>query len=477
MSRSVILNERLGDEAMKEKKINVGLASIPLIVVIILGLLSATTWKAGMYVPLIGSIAAAALVGVYLGKSWETLQKGLVNGVSRALPALFILVIVGAITGTWIQGGIIPTLIYYALEFISPAIFIPAACLVTAIIATSTGSSFTSIATIGLALMATGLAMGFPPGLLAAAIICGAFFGDSLSPLSDSTNLASAMTGAGLFETIGHMIHTAIPALLLTSIIYYFIARPYASSMVGDREMIDQLLSGINNAFTISPLLLLVLIAMIILTIKKVPALPTLILATLLGALCGFFVQGESLGAVIVAMSTGYVSNTGVEMVDRLLSSGGVASMASTVMLMTLATALGGIMEEIGALECLVDKIMERVKGLGGLVAVTIFSGLVVAFATGAQLLAIILPARMYAEEYKKRGLDPKNLARIACQIGCVCITLVPWSVPTSYASGMFNVAPAEFIPFLFFPMLLIVFNLLLGFTGISMTPLNKTEK
>lgn len=461
---------------MKEKKITAGLAIIPIITVIILGLMSVMKWKAGMYIPLIGSIASACIIGAYLGMKWGDLQDGLVAGVSRALPALFILIIVGAITGTWIQGGVIPTMIYYSLKFINPSIFIPAACLVTAIVATATGTSFTSIATIGLALMATGLGMGFPPHLLAAAIISGAFFGDSMSPLSDSTNLSSAMTGATLFETIGHMAFTSIPAILISSVIYYFIGIPYASGLIGESETISQLLLGINNTFTISPLLLLVPVVTIVLSIKKVPALPTLVAVAVIGGLCGIFLQGETVGTVVKAMSSGHVSNTGIEMVDKLLSSGGVASMANTVMLMTLATALGGIMEKIGVLECLVDIIMKPVKGVGGLVVVTIISGLVVAFATGAQLLAIVLPARMYPEEYKKRDLHPKNLARIACQIGAVCITLVPWSVPATYASGMFNVTPGEFIPFLYFPMLLLVFNIIYGFTGFTMTHLNKVK-
>lgn len=462
---------------MEKRKMTVGLAVVPIVTVIFLGLMSVIKWKAGMHIPLIGSISSACLVGGYLGYKWDELQQGLIDGVSRALGALFILIIVGAITGTWIQGGVIPTMIYYSLKFISPVIFIPASCIVTAIVATATGTSFTSIATIGLALMATGLGMGFPPDILAAAIICGAFFGDSLSPLSDSTNLSSAMTGASLFESIGHMIYTAIPSLLISSVIFYFVAKPFTVGLSSDSEMINQLLAGIDNAFYISPLLLLVPVITIVLSIKKVPALPTLILVAVIGGLCALFLQGENIGSVIRAMTNGHVSDTGIEMVDNLLSSGGVTSMANTVMLMTLATALGGIMEKIGVLACLVDVIMKPVKGVGGLVGVTIISGLVVGFATGAQLLAIVIPARMYPEEYKKRNLHPKNLARIACQIGSVCITLVPWSVPATYAAGMFNVAPGDFIPYLFFPMLLIVFNLIYGFTGFNMTPLDIQDK
>lgn len=462
---------------MKEKKLTPLLAIVPIVVVIFLGLMSVLSWKAGMYIPLIGSITSACLVGAYIGMKWEDLQGGLVAGVSRALPALFILVIVGAITGTWIQGGVIPTMIYYSLKFISPTIFIPASCLVTAIIATATGTSFTSIATIGLALMATGLGMGFPPYLLSAAIISGAFFGDSMSPLSDSTNLSSAMAGATLFETIGHMLYTSIPALLISTAIYYFLSIPYVGQLTGDSTVINELMAGISSNFYITPFLLLVPLVTVVMTIKKVPALPTLITVAVIGGIAALVLQGESIGSVVVAMSRGHVSETGIEMVDSLLSSGGVSSMANTVMLMTLATALGGIMEQIGVLETLVEIIMKPVKGVGGLVAVTVLSGLGVGYATGAQLLAIVLPARMYAEEYEARGIHPKNLSRIACQMGAVGITLVPWSVPATYAAGMFNVTPGQFIPYLFFPMLLIVFNLIYGFTGITMTKLDKIEK
>lgn len=459
---------------MKEKQITPVLAIVPIIVVIFLGLMSVLKWKAGMYIPLIGSITSACLIGAYLGKSWDELQNGLVQGVSRALPALFILVIVGAITGTWIQGGVIPTMIYYALEFINPSIFIPASCIVTAIIATATGTSFTSIATIGLALMATGLGMGFPRHLIAAAIISGAFFGDSMSPLSDSTNLASAMSGSRLFDTIGHMAWTSIPALVISSIIYFIVARPYVAGLTGEGEMIQGLMTNIGASFTITPLLLLIPVLTIVLSIKEVPALPTLIIVAVAGGLAAILLQGEDIGSVIRAMSSGHVSETGVEMVDSLLSSGGVASMANTVMLMTLATALGGIMEEIGVLECLAEIIMGPVKGTGGLVLVTVISGLVVGFATGAQLLAIVLPARMYPDEFKNRNLHPKNLARIACQMGAVCITLVPWSVPSTYAAGMFETTPGEVIPYLYFPMALIVINIVYGFTGFTMTKLKE---
>ena len=460
---------------MKEKrKMNIWLAITPIVVVIILALFSVLKWKAGMLIPLIGSMTSACLVGLYLGFDWEELLKGLVDGITRAAGALFILFIVGAIVGTWIQGGIIPALIYYALKIINPAVFVPAACFVTAIVASATGTSFTSIATIGLALMATGLGMGFPAPLLAGAIISGAFFGDSVSPLSDSTNLSSAMTGTNLFEVVAHIAKSAVPTLLVAVAVYYFAALPYLGLVSTESQMVNDMLTGISGKFYISPILFIVPGVTVFLSVRKFPALPTLVVVALLGGIFAMLFQGASVQDVVLAMTNGYKADTGFEAVDKLLSRGGISSMANTVMLMSLAAAMGGLLEKLGVFKAILDVIMRPVKGVGSLVTVTVLSGLVVAYATGAQMLAIVIPARMFPEAFRKHDLHPKNLARIATSIGTVCITLVPWSVPSTYASGMFNVSPADFLPYLYYPMLIIVTTLLFGFFNFTMTGLNE---
>lgn len=211
------------NQAPNKKQLSLILAILPILTVIILGLLSVLNFKAGMNIPIMSGIIVAGIVGKINGLKWGQLQKSLVEGVSRALPALFIVMIIGLIIGSWIQGGVIPALIYYSLKIISPTIFIPTACFVTAIVAVATGTSFASIATVGLALMATGVGMGFPPPLLAGAIISGAYFGDSISPLSDTTNLASAVSGCTLFELLGHLAKTGIPALIISLIGYYIL--------------------------------------------------------------------------------------------------------------------------------------------------------------------------------------------------------------------------------------------------------------
>ncbi|SDK11716.1 transporter, NhaC family [Natronincola ferrireducens] len=462
---------------MKEKKaIKVWQAFLPIITVMFLGLMSVMKWKVGMVTPIIGSITVAVILGMYMGYGWEELQSSLVQGVSRALPALFIMLVVGAIIGSWIAGGVIPTLIYYSLKMISPQIFIPAVAIVTAMIATATGTSFTSIATIGLSLMVTGLGMGFPAPLLAGAIISGAYFGDSISPLSDTTNLSSAMAGCQLFDVIKYLMFTGIPAFVIAVVGYYFVGLKFASQAVMDLGTIETILSGLQSSFTITPLLLLIPIITIFLSIKQYPAIPSLVIIALLGGLAAIVFQGADIATVLKSVTSGFKSQTEVSIVDNLLTRGGITSMGEVVILLTIATSLGGILEKIGALDSILDFIMKKVKTNGELILVTVLSGLAVGFATGAQLLAIVLPARMFTKEYKKRNLHPKNLARTAQSIGTICINLVPWSVPCIFAKNILGVEPIEFIPYLFFPFAIIVIILFYGFAGISMVSLDEED-
>lgn len=459
---------------LKERKLNVFLALLPIITVVALGLMSVMVWKVGMFTPLIGSVVVSVLVGFWVGKSWNTMEEGLIEGVSRALGAVFILMIVGAIIGTWILGGIIPTLIYFGLKLIHPTIFIPMVALVTAIISTSTGTSFTSIATVGLALMAAGITMGFPAPLIAGAVISGAYFGDKISPLSDTTNLAPAMAGCTLFEHIGSMLLGALPAFLLSVILYYFVGLKHVSSEVVNSEVIEAMMIGLSEIFNLSPWLLVLPIVTIILSIKKVPAVPALFIVAILGGFASVVFQGASLNEVLSSMTFGYKSASGIGQIDSLLSRGGITSMGAIIMLLMTATALGGILEKIGALDVILSAVMKKVKTRGQLVLATMVSGMAVGFATGAQLLAIVIPARMFAPAYKDFGLHAKNLSRAAETVGTVGINLVPWSVPAVFAMNILGVQPMEFIPYIFFAYIVIAINLIFGFTGWSMAPLEE---
>lgn len=445
-------------------ELTVGKALIPIIGLIAAAYFSIKIWKAGMHMPLIIGVILAVIIALLSGYKWEQIQNMMVNGVARALPAVFILLIIGTIMGSWIASGVIPTMIFYGLEIIHPSIFVPIVALVTGIISLTLGSSFTSIATIGIAFMVIGEGLGFPPGLVAGAVLSGAYLGDKLSPLSDTTNIAAAMTETDLFSHVKHMLWDTIPAFVIALILFFIVGRNNAGSI--NSETIVSVQAGLNDVFVIHPLLLLMPLLTIVLMIKQVPAVPTLMGVSIIGAILAIVVQGASVSSVMNAMTSGFHIESGVAAVDSLLNTGGLTSMLGTIGLLIIATALGGILEETGAFEILTRKMMNKVKTTGSLISTTLASTFVVAFASGAQMLAVILPARTFVQKYKEMNIDTKNLSRSVESVGTVGINLVPWSVPAVFAAATLGVSPAEFIPYAFFIIIVPLVNLIFGFTG-----------
>jgi NhaC family Na+:H+ antiporter len=456
-----------------KKEFSIWMSLIPIIALIGAAALSIFIWKAGMHVPLMIGVIVAAVVSIAAGWSWDEVQQMMVKGVERALPAVFILLIIGIIVGTWIASGVIPTMIYYGLSIIKPAMFVPIVALVTGIISITLGSSFTSIATIGIAFMAIGEGLGFSPGLIAGAVISGAYFGDKLSPLSDTTNIAPAMAETDLFSHVKHMLWDTIPAFVISIVLYWFVSQSTLANGGSDTNVIDAMKTGLNDVFVIHPLLLLMPVLTIILMIKRTPAIPALMGVSILGGLLAIFVQGATVTSVIQVMTNGFHVESGVTALDSLLNRGGLMSMLGTIGLLILATALGGILEETGSFEVLTKKMMSKVRSTGTLISSTILSTFVVAFASGAQFLAIILPARTFVKNYKQMGIDTKNLSRCVEAAGTVGINLVPWSVPAVFAADILGVSPGEFIPYAFLAFLVPLINILFGFTGWTITKKN----
>ncbi|MFY0544603.1 Na+/H+ antiporter NhaC [Brevibacillus sp. H7] len=450
-------------------------AIIPLCILIAAAAFSILKWKAGMFVPLTAGIIATALLGIHLGYKWSDLERFLCDGVSRALVVVFMLLLVGTIIGTWILSGVIPTLIYYGLAFISPDVFVPTVAFTTGILSIATGSSFTSIATVGLAFMAVGQGMGFSPALVAGAVISGAFLGDKLSPLSDTTNVAPAMVDTDLFSHVRHMMWDTIPAFVLSLLLYWFLGMQY-SGTAGNLEQVEGMMSALEKTFTIHPLLLLLPALTIFIIVKRLPAIPSLLLVTVLGGVIAMLVQGSSFTQVVQSMTNGYSGESGVKELDSILNKGGMKAMFETIALVILATALGGILEGTGVFKAVLESFIQKVRSTGSLILSTVISTLVVGFASGAQFLAIILPARAFAKTYKERGLDTKNLSRCVEAAGTVGINLVPWSVPAFFAAKILGVSPTEFIPFVFFAFLVPLINVIYGFTGFTIAKKNYPE-
>ena len=445
-------------------------ALIPIIFLIIILGLSLTIFDLDPQIPLLLGTLVASLIGVYrLGFKWAELEEGIIQTITMAVQAILILLIVGTLIGTWILSGVVPSMIYWGLNLLSPGIFLVATLLICSIVAVSTGSSWTTAGTVGIALLGIGETLGISAPVIAGAIISGAYFGDKMSPLSDTTNLAPAMAGANLFEHIRHMLYTTGPAYLISLILYAIIGMKYAGQSL-DTAQIDLIQTTLMNHFqTLSALLLLAPVAVIVMVILKVPALPALLTGTLIGGAFAIVFQGADLGEVMSAMHYGYESHTGVLAVDELLTRGGLDSMLWTVSLVLCALSFGGVLEKTGMLTTISSHILTYAKGTFGLVFATLITCIFTNIVTGDQYLAIVMPGRMYKEEYEKRGLAAKNLSRAIEDSATVTSVLIPWTTCGSYMLATLGLNPIAFLPYAFFNLLSPLVSLILAATGWTM--------
>ncbi|OPJ54700.1 Na+/H+ antiporter NhaC [Alkalithermobacter paradoxus] len=447
-------------------------ALIPIFALIVFISVAVFKYDASPHIPLIGGTVIAGLMATKrLGYSWGELEDGIFKTINMAMQAILILMVVGTIIGTWILSGVVPTMIFYGLQILSPAIFLVATALICSIVSLATGSSWTTAGTVGIALLGVGQGLGIPLPIVAGAIVSGAYFGDKMSPLSDTTNLAPAMAGSSLFDHVRHMLYTTGPSLLISLILYAIIGARYAGQSL-DTNSINEILNALSSNFYISPLLFIPPILVIVIVILKVPALPGLIIGAITGGVFAFLFQGSSLGEIIDAAHYGFVSETGIQAVDDLLSRGGLDGMMWTVSLILCALTLGGILEKTGMLEVIAESILKLAKGTGSLVLVTLCSCIFVNLVTGEQYLAIVIPGRMYKDAYAKKGLHPKNLSRALEDSGTLTSALIPWNTCGAYMFATLGISPFAYLPFAFLNLINPLVSAFYGFTGITMEKL-----
>ena len=431
--------------------------------------------KVEAHIPLFISVLFAAIIAMLNGYKWKDLEEGINKTVSTSAASLFILLAVGVVVGVWTLAGVVPSFIYYGLQIVSPQLFLPSAAIITAITTLLTGSSWSTAGTIGLALMAIGNSLGFNPGLSAGAIISGAYFGDKLSPISDTTTLASGISNVNLFDHIKHMLYTTIPSFTVSLIIYFFISWNY-NIKAFDPTYVESILSGISQNFYISPILLIPAILVIILIILKVPAVGTLLISAIVAGIMGIIFQGSSLSEVFSAAHYGFSSETGIEIIDKLLSGGGLNSMLNSISLFVIALGLAGIMESSGMISSLNNKIIKLAKGTFGLIAatgLTVISSLLI---TGDQYLGIILPGKIYVKEYLRRGISLKNLSRTLEDFGTAMSSLIPWGACGVFMSSTLGVSTFSYAPFAFFCFLSPIFALIYAATGFGIAKASPEE-
>jgi NhaC family Na+:H+ antiporter len=438
---------------------------------------------------LLFSGSVAALIAIYNGYSWKEILRGITSSITSALPALIILLLIGALAGTWMLSGVVPAMIYYGLDILNPTIFLFASCLICSIVSIATGSSWTTVATVGIALVGIGDVLGFEKGIIAGAIISGAYFGDKMSPLSDTTNLAPAMAGTDLVTHIKYMALTTVPSIIITLLIFLVIGFFYDAG--GDTTQVNELQTAIASKFKITPWLFLVPLMVIGLIIKKVPAIPALFIGSLLGGIFAVIFQpdllmslsGEtnfmkaSYKTVIDAMSTDISIVTENELVNELLSSSGMSGMLNTIWLIICAMIFGGVMEKTGMLKRITQSIIGFAKTTGSLIATTTVSCITFNITASDQYLAIVVPGRMFAEEYKERGLHPKVLSRTLEDSGTVTSPLIPWNTCGAYHSGVLGIATGDYFMYCFFNLISPVMTLAFGFLGIKIAKLANKDK
>ena len=471
---------------MKEKKIreaNLFQALIPIVVLIILLTLNVLyfgdhTLDGANQFALILAAAVAGIIAVVLGHKWKDIRTSIVNSISSAMPSMLILLLIGALAGTWMLSGVVPTLIYYGLKVFHPSIFLFATVIIAGIVSLATGSSWSTVATIGIALIGIGKTLGISPGIVAGAVISGAYFGDKMSPLSDTTNLAPAMAGTDLFTHIRYMTITTTPAMILTLIIFLIIGFTY--NFNSDLQDIDQVLAAIDDRFFVTPWLLLVPGLLLFVIIKKVPPLPSLLFGSLLGALFAMIFQPHlirELGALLQPgtqsfFKASYVTlmqsiygemsiATSSEMVNELLSTEGMQGMLNTIWLILSAMVFGGTMESAGLLKKITRSVIRWANSTGSLVATTIGTSLFFNITASDQYIAIVVPGRMFANTYKERGLKPEVLSRTLEDGGTITSVLIPWNTCGATQSRVLGVPTIEYIPFAFFNILSPMFSIL----------------
>ncbi len=452
------------------KKPGLFLSLLPIIFMALFLAIGYGVFRIRAEVLLIASAAVAGLIGFYLGYSWKEMEQGIVESTRQALPAMLIVICVGFLISSWIASGTIPMLIYYGLKLIQPAYFLVTACVVCSIISLFTGTSWGTVGTIGIAFIGIASGLGIPLAPAAGAIITGAYFGDKLSPFSDTTNLAPIAAGSNLFDHIRHLLWTTLPAWLIGLVLYFFIGLQYGNALV-QQDQIYTINQVLQNNFEFNIFLLLPAVLILLFAIKKWPTIPGMIVATIAALILALVFQESSFIFLLNTMTNGFEIETGLDLTNTLLNRGGMMSMMDVTLISLCAFAFAGIVQVTGMLSVILENLLKVIKSTGSLIMSTAFASSIVAFITGSSFLSILLPGELFAPAFKMKKLAAKNLSRTTEDSGTVIVPLVPWSMAGIFMSGTLGVAVLDYLPWSFMCYLGIVFAVFYGFSGIGIAP------
>ena len=429
------------------------------------------------HIPMLMTTMITVLIAIFaLHMKWEDIEEGIKSSINSSMPAILILMTVGVVIGTWMLSGAVPTMIYYGLKLISPKLFLPCVLIVCSIVSIAIGSSWTTVATVGIAFVGIGSSMGYDLPVIAGAIISGSYFGDKMSPFSDTTNLASASAGVPLYTHIRHMCYTTGVTYAICLVLFSVMSLNHTADSM-EAETIETLAAHIDEHFTITPVLLLAPALVILLAVLKVPALIGLIAGAVFAAVLAILYQGAGIGEIVECMHYGYVCETGDANLDELLSRGGLDSMMWTVSLILLSMMFAGVLEKTGMISCITSHLSKLIRSRGSLVLITGLTSIALNFTTGEQMLSIIVPGKMYREEYIRRNLHPKNLSRVLEDCGTITSSLIPWNGCGAYMIATLGLAPWVYVPYCLFNIINPVVSVLFGYLGITMAKLDDSSE
>lgn len=458
-----------------KKQINVWWALLPLVVMVVVMILTVVVFEQEPHIPLIVGTVVAGLVAWGHGFNWKEIEEMMYKGIKLALPAIVIIMLVGLTIGAWIGGGVVATMIYYGLKIISPSFFLVTIAIICAVVSLAIGSSWATMATIGVAGMGIGMSMGIPAAMVAGAVISGAYFGDKMSPLSDTTNLASGLTNTDLFVHIKHMFYTTIPGLVIALGVFAYLGKDFGKDFVS--KDVTQMIVDLQDNFVISPLLLLVPLAVIVLVALKIPAAPALFVGILLGFLSQTFIQGDAITLAMDALQNGYTIETSNEMISELFNSGGLDSMMYTVSMAIVAMTFGGILEFSGMLRAIMDQLLKVIHSTGSLVASTVVACFFTNATCSEQYVSIVVPSRMFAKVYTEKGLHSKNLSRALEDGGTLTSVFVPWNTCGVFILATLGVNAFAYAPYAILNFTVPIISIIYAFTGFSIVKLTDTEQ
>lgn len=477
------------EKGMREKKQpTFFLAVLPILAMILLLGIGYAVMGLSAEVLMLVSAAIAAFVAVGLGYTWDDIMNSIVSKLSKTMPAIFILIIVGFLIGSWMIGGTIPMMVYYGLKIISPQYIVVTSFIVTAFVSVCTGTSWGSAGTIGVALMGVAAGMGAPLPMVAGAVVSGAYFGDKMSPLSDTTNLAPIAAGAKLYDHIGHMFYTTIPGFIICTIVYTAAGLSLGGGTdVATPEKVGVILGTMEQIFRFNPFILLPPVIVLYGSIRKKPTIPVMLLSSAVAIFNAVIFQGFTLQqcftAAISGFDLGMVQIAGFDAatlipdIPRLLNRGGMMSMLSTVLIAFCAYGFAGTLAVTGSLDIVLNKLMKSVKSVGGLVVSTIVACITAVFVTSNGQLSILVPGEMFSKTYIKKGLQPKNLSRTLEDSATVVEPIVPWTAAGVYMATTLGVPTLSYLPWAIICYTGVIFATIWGFTGFGIAKIKEGDE